>query len=154
MKVKTLDVHELNILTELFDYKDVGQMIQECTHDIQAGNIAIFVLYDEEVLVGELRVMYENADENYAIRGRRAYLYAFRVRESQQNKGYGTYLLKTVLSLLEKDGYYEFTVGVEDDNLKAIHMYQSLGFTGFLLRKRETYQGAVYDYNLYLKRVN
>ena len=152
MKIEKLDIQNLYVLTELFHYHDVEQMILECTQDIQKGMIDIFVLYDEDVLVGELHVMYESADENYAIRGRRAYLFAFRVRETFQNKGYGTCLLKEVLSLLGKNGYYEFTVGVEDDNSRAIHMYQTLGFTEFLLRKQEEYQGDVYEYNLYLKR--
>lgn len=96
--------------------------------------------------------MYESDDENYAIRGRRAYMFAFRVREDFQNKGCGTYFLKTVLSVLKENGYYEFTVGAEDDNVRAIHMYQSLGFNEFMLRKQEEYQGDVYEYNLYLKR--
>ncbi|MBQ6886642.1 MAG: GNAT family N-acetyltransferase [Lachnospiraceae bacterium] len=127
-------------------------MISECTHDIQNGIIDIFVLYDKDVLVGELRVMYESYDENFAIRGRRAYMFAFRVREDFQNKGYGTYLLKTVLATLKEQGYCEFTVGVEDDNVRAIHMYQALEFNEFLLRKQEEYQGDAYEYNLYLKK--
>lgn len=92
MELKKLAVQELYVLTELFDYNNVEQMISECTHDIQNGIIDIFVLYDKDVLIGELHVMYESDDENYAIRGRRAYLFAFRVREDFQNKGYGTYL--------------------------------------------------------------
>lgn len=152
MKIEKLAVHDLYILTELFEYNNVEQMISECTHDIQNGIIDIFVLYDKDVLIGELHIMYENDDENYAIQGRRAYMFAFRVREDFQNKGYGTYLLKTVLSVLEENGYYEFTVGVEDDNFRAIHMYQALGFNEFLLRKQEEYQGDAYEYNLYLKR--
>ena len=152
MKIEKLAIHDLHILTELFEYNNVEQMISECTHDIQNGVIDIFVLYDKDVLVGELRVMYENDDENYAIRGRRAYLFAFRVREDFQNKGYGTYLLKTVLTELKENGYCEFTVGVEDDNFRAIHMYQALGFNDILLRKQEEYQGDAYEYNLYLKR--
>lgn len=64
-------VQELYVLTELFDYNNVEQMISECTHDIQNGIIDIFVLYDKDVLIGELHVMYESDDENYAIRGRR-----------------------------------------------------------------------------------
>ena len=79
-------------------------------------------------------------------------MFAFRVREDFQNKGYGTYLLKTVLSVLKENGYYEFTVGVEDGNFRAIHMYQALGFNELLLRKQEEYQGDAYEYNLYLKR--
>ena len=152
MKIEKLAVHDLYILTELFEYNNVEQMISECAHDIQNGIIDIFVLYDKDVLIGELHVMYESDDENYAIRGRRAYMFAFRVREDFQNKGYGTYLLKTVLSVLKENGYYEFTVGVEDDNSRAIHMYQALGFTELLLRKQEEYQGDAYEYNLYLKK--
>ena len=80
------------------------------------------------------------------------YLFSFRVREDCQNKGYATYLLKTVLTVLKENGYCEFTVGVEDDNFKAIHMYQALGVNDILLRKQEEYQGDAYEYNLYLKR--
>lgn len=152
MKLEKLAVNDLCILTELFEYNNVEQMISECTHDIQNGIIDIFVLYDRAVLVGELRVMYESDDENFAIRDRRAYMFAFRIREGFQNKGYGTYLLKTVLDALKEKGYCEFTVGVEDDNLRAIHMYQALGFNEFLLRKQEEYQGDAYEYNLYLKK--
>ena len=142
MELKKLAVQELYVLTELFDYNNVEQMISECTHDIQNGIIDIFVLYDKDVLIGELHVMYESDDENYAIRGRRAYLFAFRVREDFQNKGCGTYLLKTVLTVLKE----------HDDNFRAIHMYQALGFDEILLRKQEEYQGDAYEYNLYLRR--
>lgn len=152
MKIEKLEVRDLYILTELFDYNDVEEMIDECTRDIHNGNIDIFVLYDKEILLGELHVMYQSEDERFAVQGRRAYLFAFRVREGFQNKGYGTYLLKAVLASLKENGYSEFTVGVEDDNARAIHMYQSMGFTEFLLRKQEEYQGDAYEYNLYLKR--
>lgn len=152
MKVEKLQVHNLHILTELFKYNNVEQMVFECKQDIQNGIIDIFVLYDKDVLIGELHVMYESDDENYAIRDRRAYMFAFRVRKDFQNKGYGTHLLKTVLSVLKENGYYEFTIGVEDDNFRAIHMYQALGFNEILLRKQEEYQGEAYEYNLYLKR--
>ena len=57
MKIEKLEVHDLYILTELFNYNNVQQMISECTHDIQNGIIDIFVLYDKDVLIGELHVM-------------------------------------------------------------------------------------------------
>ena len=57
MELKKLAVQELYVLTELFDYNNVEQMISECTHDIQNGIIDIFVLYDKDVLIGELHVM-------------------------------------------------------------------------------------------------
>ena len=152
MEIRRLQVQELYSLTELFDYHDVEQMVSECTRNMQDGIIDIFVLYENEVLIGELHVMYESDDENYAIPGRRAYLFAFRVREDYQNKGYGTRLLKTVVDTLKEEGYCEFTVGVEDDNERAFHMYQAMGFHELLLRKQEEYQGDAYEYNLYLKK--
>lgn len=151
MRIERLKVQDLQILTELFDYNDVRQMILECTENIQKGIADIFVLFDKGLLMGELHIFYESDDENYAVRGRRAYLSAFRVRREFQNRGYGTYLLKEVLSLLKENGYCEFTVGVEDDNFRAKHMYRKLGFDELLLRKQEEYQGDAYEYNLYLK---
>ena len=41
---------------------------------------------------------------------------------------------------------------IEDENLRALHMYQALGFNELILRKQEEYQGDVYEYNLYLMR--
>lgn len=152
MRVERLAEQDLNILTELFDYHDVEQMILECTQEMRNHRIDFFVLFERSVLIGELHVMYENDDESYAVRGRRAYLYAFRIREGYQNMGYGKKLLREVISDLREKGYTEFTVGVEDENEKAIHMYQSLGFNELLLRTQEAYQGDVYEYNLYLKR--
>lgn len=152
MRIEKLAVSDLHILTELFDYANVEEMISQNTRNIQNGIVDIFLLYDNDALIGELRATYEHEDANFAVRGRRAYLYAFRVREELQNKGYGTYLLKSVLSELKENGYCEFTVGVEDDNLRALHMYGSLGFNELLLRRQEAYQGDSYEYNLYLKR--
>ncbi|MCR5755838.1 MAG: GNAT family N-acetyltransferase [Acetatifactor sp.] len=152
MKIEKLNVQNLYVLTELFDYNNVEQMISECTRDIENEIIDIFVLYDNGILIGELHVMYESNDQNYAMRGKRVYLFAFRVREEYQNKGYGTFLLKSVLNALEKEGYSEFTIGVEDDNSRALHMYHTFGFNEVLLRKQEEYQGDAYEYNLYLRR--
>ena len=152
MKVERLAADDLSILTELFDYHDARQMIAECAREIQSRKIDIFVLFDQGILVGELHAMYDGDDADAAVRGKRAYLFAFRVREGFQNRGYGTFLMKTVLAILKEKGYSEFTIGVEDDNARAIHMYQALGFTELIARKQEAYQGDAYEYGLYLKR--
>jgi len=151
LKIVRLLPEQLHCLTALFDYNDVPQMITECTREMQNGTIDIFVLYVNDVLTGELHVRYESDDARFALRGRRAYLFAFRVRQDSQSRGFGSYLLKTVLATLQEEGYREFTVGVEDDNLRALHMYRTHGFDEFVLRKQESYQGDAYEYNLYLK---
>lgn len=67
--------------------------------------------------------------------------------------GLGKLLMKTVLGALAAEGYSEFTIGVEDDNDRALHIYKSFGFSGIIARKYEEYQGDEYEYNLYLKRL-
>ena len=114
----------------------------------------IFALFDNDKLIGELHVKYESEDKREAVRGRRAYLFAFRVREEMQGRGIGKHLLQSVLDILAQQGYTEFTIGVEDDNERAIHIYQSAGFDKVVARKAETYQGDSYEYNLYLKSMD
>ncbi len=152
MTVTELDVQELHKLTELYDYNNVEEMITQCAYEIQNNIIDIFVLLDGSILIGELHAMYQSDDNNFAVRGKRAYLFAFRIHKNYQGKGYGKYLIKRVIDILKEKGYHEFTVGVEDDNLKARHIYHSFGFNELLLRKKEEYQGDSYEYNLYLMR--
>ncbi|MBO5165858.1 MAG: GNAT family N-acetyltransferase [Lachnospiraceae bacterium] len=150
-EVKKLPISELHTLTQLFDYNDVEEMIAENTREIENKSIDIFVVYLNKQLVGELHVVYEKEDKNFAERDKRAYLFAFRVHEEYQNQGIGKYLLEKVLDTLKTEGCTEFTVGVEDDNLRAKYIYQKYGFTKVIARKSESYQGDSYEYDLWLR---
>ncbi len=150
--VKILKINELFMLTELFNYKDVDNMITENTRDIETEIIDIFALFDGDKIIGELRVKYISDDNRFAEKCKRAYLYAFRVHKKYQGKGLGNFLLKNVLTILTENGYSEFTVGVEDDNARARYMYEKHGFTKPIARIKESYQGDSYEYDLLLKR--
>lgn len=151
MIVRKLKVSEIPILTTLFKYKDVNEMIAENTIDIENGIIDIFALLDGDKIIGELRVKYISDDNRFAEKGKRAYLYAFRIHKKYQGKGLGNLLLENVLTLLAENGYNEFTVGVEDDNARARYMYEKYGFTEPIARIKESYQGDSYEYDLLLK---
>lgn len=152
--VRKLNKSELPLLSKLFHYKKLDEMIQDNSVLIENKAIDIFGLFRNSKLIGELRVMYLNEDKQLAIENQRAYLYAFRIAPKYQGKGYGKYLLAQVLENLKMYGYTEFTIGVEDDNDKAIHIYKSFGFNKVIARKSEDYQGNRYEYNLYLKAVD
>ena len=114
--VRKLKITELPLLTQLFNYKNVDEMIAENTRDIETGIIDIFALFDGDKIIGELRVKYISDDNRFAEKGKRAYLYAFRIHKKYQGKSLGNFLLENVLTILTENGYSEFTVGVEDDN--------------------------------------
>ena len=150
--VRKLNTSELSILTNLFNYKDVDDMIAENTRDIENGVIDIFALFDGDKIIGELRVKYISDDNRFTKKGKRAYLYAFRINENYQGKGLGSYLLENVLTMLKESGYSEFTVGVEDNNARARYMYEKNSFIEPIARIKESYQGDSYEYDLLLKR--
>lgn len=150
--VRKLKTTELSILTNLFNYKDINDMIAENTRDIENGVIDIFALFDRDKIIGELRAKYVSDDERFAEKGKRAYLYAFRIHENYQGKGLGSYLLENVLTILKENGYSEFTVGVEDNNARARYMYEKNSFIEPIARIKESYQGDSYEYDLLLKR--
>lgn len=149
--VKALSTDELNLLFRLFDYNSPDEMIVENARDIAEGKINIFGLFQKDKIIGEIHVAYVHNDDRFAIRNKRAYLFAFRIHKDFQGKGYGQFLMNEAISILAEKGYSEFTIGVESDNKTAMHIYAKLGFTQLVGRISEEYQGDSYEYELYLK---
>lgn len=152
LTLRPMSASELHALTALFDYNDVPAMIAENTQRIESGDFSIYLLIEREELIGELHVTWRSDDPFTAIDGQRAYLSAYRIREDKQGCGYGHLLLRGVIAAIEACGYREITIGVEDDNLRAKHLYQKFGFTEFIARRSESYQGDSYEYDLLLRR--
>lgn len=151
--VRALTKEELPLLLTLFDYNDEADMLSQNRVKMERGEIEIFGLFREDELIGELRVAFSGVADTMAIPGKRAYLYAFRVREGLRGFGYGRGLLKSVIKEMAERGYKELTVGVEDDNKRAKGLYSTFEFRDVIERRCETYQGDSYEYNLYIKRL-
>ena len=150
--LRPMTAAELSALTALFDYNDVPAMIAENTRLIESGDFSIYLLFEHGTLIGEIHITWRSDDPLAAIGGQRAYLSAFRIREERQGLGYGQYLLREVIRLIEEAGYREITIGVEEDNARAKHLYRKFGFTEFVERRSECYQGDAYEYDLLLRR--
>lgn len=152
LTLRPMTASGLSALTALFDYNDVPAMIAENTRLIESGAFSIYLLFEDGELVGELHVTWRSDDPLAAIDSQRAYLSAYRIREDRQGLGYGQALLRGVIAAIEERGYREITIGVEDDNLRAKHLYAKFGFTEFVARRSESYQGDSYEYDLLLRR--
>ncbi len=91
--------------------------------------IDVFVIEAETGMIGEITVYYTSHElQTETIPGRRVYLSAYRLEEAYRGKGLGQKLLDYVLKVMEAKGYTEFTIGVEDDNEIAKHIYFKYGF--------------------------
>ena len=114
--------------------------------------IDIYVIEYEGEFIGELTVNYISHELKYeTIPNIRVYLEAFRIDKKYQGKGLGQKLIEYTINDLKENGFKEFTIGVEEDNEKAKHIYFKYGFT----KPIDYGKGDEFDpteYTLYLKR--
>ncbi len=115
--------------------------------------IDVYVIELNNTFIGELTINYISHDlMSEAIPNQRVYLQAFRLNKKYQGLGLGQKLIHFALSDLEKQGYTEFTVGVEEDNEKAKHIYFKFGFTEAIDRGYgDEFDPS--DYTLYIRRI-
>jgi ribosomal protein S18 acetylase RimI-like enzyme len=153
MNLHKIMIDELTKLAELFTAFDNDAFITQRREEIESGKADIFALEQDGRMIAEITVYYYDTDGDldFAERGKRAYLSALRVLPEYQGRGLAQSLTTKVLTELRKLGYSEATIGVEDDNNIAKHIYSKLGFTTFVKRCSETFQVDTFNFNLYLK---
>jgi len=114
--------------------------------------IDVYVIEDNSEFIGELTVNYISHDlESETIPNIRAYFEAFRIDKRYQGKRLGQKLIEYTIYDLKEKGFKEFTIGVEEDNEKAKHIYLKYGFTEAI----DYGKGDEFDpteYTLYLKK--
>ena len=154
---RKISINEFDRLYDLFpdkDKKDLWEMYKEKRLQELANNETdTYVVEDNDKFVGEVSVNYVSHDlEKETIPNQRVYLQAYRVDKNYQGKGIGQELIQFVLDDLEKAGYTEFTIGVEEDNEIAKHIYFKFGFTEAI----DVGKGDIFDptdYTLYMRKI-
>ena len=132
MEFRKLKVEEFEKLKNLFpDNEEMWiKYKNKRLQQFEKQEIDVFVIENNENIIGEITVNYKsNQLETETIPNRRVYLEAFRVDKKYQGQGLGQKLINYCTDYLENIGYIEFTIGVEDDNKIAKHIYFKLGFT-------------------------
>ena len=116
--------------------------------------IDVFIIENNESIIGEITVNYKSHElETETIPNKRVYLEAFRIDKKYQGKGLGQKLINYCIEYLTKEGYTQFTIGVEEDNDVAKHIYFKLGFNQAI----DKGHGNEFDpcaYTLYLKDID
>ena len=153
MEFRKIKKEEFEILKTLFP--DNNEMWikykQKRLEQFEKKEIDVFVIEEDEKVIGEITASYKNDElETETIPNKRVYLQAFRVDKKYQGQGLGQKLIEYCIENLTSRGYTEFTIGVEDDNEVAKHIYFKLGFNEPI----DKGHGDEFDpseYTLYLK---
>lgn len=156
MEFRKIKIDEFIKLKNLFpDNEEMWNKYRnKMLEQLKKQEIDVFVIEDNEKFIGEITVNYKSHElEAEAIPNKRVYLEAFRIDKQCQGQGLGQRLINYCIDYLIKIGYTEFTIGVEDDNEVAKHIYFKLGFTEAI----DKGQGSEFDpskYTLYLKNAS
>lgn len=120
--------------------------------EFDRNEMDVYVIERDNAFIGELSVNYVSHDlSSETIPNQRVYLQAFRLDTKYQGLGLGQKLIQFALSDLEEQGYTEFTIGVEEDNEIAKHIYFKFGFTEAIdIGHGDEFDPS--DYTLYLRR--
>ena len=153
MKFRKIAIEEFGKLKILFpNNEDMWiKYKKKRLEQFEKQEIDVFIIEEDEKTIGEITVNYKNNKlETETIPNRRVYLEAFRVDKKYQGQGLGQKLINYCIEYLTNKGYTEFTIGVEDDNEIAKHIYFKLGFNKAI----DKGHGDEFDpseYTLYLK---
>ena len=76
--------------------------------------------------------MLDTGDSDYTIPKKRVYVSRMIVKKEYQNRGTGSEILKFLIEKAKEMGFSEMTIGVDKDNVNALHLYRKFGFTEVL----------------------
>lgn len=105
--------------TQVFD-SDYEVALRYAREAIADADSLLYLLEHGGAVIGSCTVDI-STDDNY--------LYGLAIAPDQQQKGYGTYLVKAVINDLITKNDKTFQIAVEDDNLIAKRLYENIGFT-------------------------
>lgn len=132
MNFRKIKIEEFDKLKRLFPGDDDlwKKYKKQRLEEFKKNQIDVFIIENENEFVGELTINYVNHDLlTETIPNQRVYFEAFRVGKEFQGKGLGQELIDYCINTLANGGYTEFTIGVEEDNERAKHIYFKYGFT-------------------------
>ena len=107
--------------------------------EIEDGNRVVFIYKINDEFVGEIAYVLDMKDSDYTITNKRIYISRLIVKKEYRNKGIGGILVDFILERVKEMGYNEATIGVDKDNMSALHLYKKKGFTNVLFEGKDEY---------------
>ena len=100
--------------------------------EIKSGNRLVFVYKINGEFIGEGALVLDTGDPDYTVPNKRIYVSRMVVKKDYRNRGIGSEILEFLIAKAEGMGYTEMTIGVDKDNVNALHLYKKYGFTKVL----------------------
>lgn len=80
------------------------------------------LIYYKEEMVGFLTLCFNKSEKEY-------WIDCFFIKESEQSRGYGSWALKKLISIIKEDkSYHIIKISIHQDNFRAMSLLDKLGF--------------------------
>lgn len=156
MEFRKIRIEEFIKLKELFPNSEKmwNKYKNKRIKQLKKQEIDVIIIEDNKKFIGEITINYKSHQlEAETIPNKRVYLEAFRVDKKYQGQGLGQKLINYCIDYLTNIGYTEFTIGIEDDNKIAKHIYSKLGFN-YAIDEGHGDEFDPCEYTLYLKYID
>lgn len=127
-----------HMCNNIWDMKKQAQT-QKWLAEITIGTRVAYAYMVNGEFLGECSLVLKNDDPQYTIEGKRAYLSRLIVKQSNRNMGIGSILVDYIIEETKQRGFSEISLGVDKDNLAALHLYQGKGFSEVLFEGEDKY---------------
>ena len=127
-KLALADYYKCNNIWDMNAFHQTEFFRQE----IESGNRVVYVYKKNGEFIGEIAYVFDMRDDDYTIANQRIYLSRLIVKKEWRGNGIGGILIDFIIEKIKDMGYKEVTIGVDKDNLAALHLYRKKGFTTIL----------------------
>ena len=129
--IEPLEAEDYGKCSNIWNMK-IQPLTDKWLEEIKSGNCLVFVYKINGEFIGEGALVIDAGDPDYTLPGRRIYVSRMIVKKEYRNRGIGSEILTFLIEKAKEMGYSEMTIGVDKDNVNALHLYRKFGFTEVL----------------------
>ena len=100
--------------------------------EIKSGNRLVFIYKINGEFIGEGALVLDTGDPDYTVPDRRVYVSRMIVKKEYRNRGIGSEILEFLITKARELSFSEMSIGVDKDNINALHLYNKYDFTEVL----------------------
>ncbi len=136
--IEQLKIEDYNKCSNIWNMK-TQPLAEKWREEIISGNRLVFVYKINGEFIGEGALVFDTGDPDYTIAGKRVYVSRMIVKKEYRNRGIGSTILDFLIKKAKEMGFSEMTIGVDKDNVNALHLYRKYGFTEVLFDGADEY---------------
>lgn len=123
-----LNIENFQKCSNIWNMKKQAKLAEQFYSELKNGNRKTYIYTSGYEYVGEISIVYDMNDDDYTIKGKRAYVSRLIVKKEYRKQGIGKKLVDYICNTAKNEGFSELSIGVDLDNYPALKLYINEGF--------------------------